>query len=365
MELYKDACFTKSFYMLGESLTKCLKCSYCRLIGDSNKITKYNLIPSEINPQFTNIPVAVNLFYGDPMLQVENTIYYLRQLEKSKHKAPVIIITKGDFSKFPQQDFDLDLHFAFSTFGIDSDYDGGSLKTFENNLKIASKLRYKYSIEFRPVIRDINDSPEIIENIYKLASKYDTAIGFCGLQVNEDLREYLKEEGIEFKPYDGYDLGMKKAVSKEVEDLFYGFGEKYNVPTFRKTSCLISYTHSLDRDYNAHYYRPNEMRCAKCPMSNKCLTHKKNQDKSSIKQVDIPFKHKIITKEKHVCILFKKNICKFANNDCKNISGRIIKIDEKITSSDLRVIKWLYGYTVDCDFDEIEFISPKWKENEK
>lgn len=39
----------------------------------------------------------------------------------------------------------------------------------------------------------------------------------------------------------------------------------------------------------------------------------------------------------------------------------LIKIDEKITSSDLRVIKWLTGLTVDCDFYEIEYISDNWK----
>lgn len=189
----------------------------------------------------------------------------MRELENSGHKAPVLIITKGDFSKFPiEQKFNLDIHFAFSTFGIDSKYDGGKLKTFENNLKIVSKTNYKYSIEYRPVIRDINDSYDVIENIYKIASTYNAPIGFCGLQVSDDLKEHLRENNISFEPYNGYKFGLKKSVSKEVEDIFYELGEKYNVPTFRKTSCLISYTHSMNRDYNAHYYRPNEMRCSKC-----------------------------------------------------------------------------------------------------
>jgi hypothetical protein len=53
--------------------------------------------------------------------------------------------------------------------------------------------------------------------------------------------------------------------------------------------------------------------------------------------------------------------CKFPSNDCTNISGKLIKIKELITSSDLRVIKWLTGFTVDCDFFEIEHISDKWR----
>jgi hypothetical protein len=44
---------------------------------------------------------------------------------------------------------------------------------------------------------------------------------------------------------------------------------------------------------------------------------------------------------------------------CMNISGKLIKINEKITSSDLRIIKWLTGFTVDCEFSEKEFINIK------
>lgn len=95
-------------------------------------------------------------------------------------------------------------------------------------------------------------------------------------------------------------------------------------------------------------------------MNDKCLTYKKEQDDSNITKVDIPFEHEIINKEKHQCILYTKGMCKFANNDCKNISGKMIKINQKITSSDLRVIKWLTGMTVDCDFDEIDKISKNW-----
>jgi hypothetical protein len=361
MDLFKQAYFTKSFYMLGKSLPKCLECSYCRLIGDKKDII-FDGIPSNINPLFINLPVVVNLFYGDPLLQIENTLNYLKKLEEVEHKGPVIIITKGNFEIFYKLNFNtkLDIHFAFSTFGINSEYDGGNLKTFENNLKLIQKTNFKYSIEYRPVIRDVNDSLETIEGIYKIANKYKAPIGFCGLQVNDNLKEYFIKNNINFKPYDGYEFGLKKALSKEVEDRFYNLAEKYDVPTFRKTSCLISYSHSLDRDYNAHYYRPNEMRCSKCKMKEKCTEYKKNNDQSEIKKVNIPFEHEIIFKEKHVCVLFKKGICKFANNDCKNITGKVIKINQKITSSDVRVIKWLTGFTVDCDFDEIEYISNNW-----
>lgn len=365
MNLLKNLCFSKSFVMIGDSKSKCYDCQYCRAIDGGD--IHYNTIPSDVNPIFTNLPVVVNLFYGDPMLQVENTVKYLRLLEKTNHKAPVIIITKGDLSKFPFKQFNLDLHFALSTFGTNSIYDGSSTQQFVKNLQFAkllnSKYGYKYSIEFRPIINGINDSDDILNYVFRMANMFNIPIGFCGLQMTDKLKNHLDSKNIKFKPYEGYEFGLKKSVSKEVEDKIFALSDLYKVPVFRKTSCLISYSHSMERNYNAHYYRPNEMRCYRCPMNDKCSSFKRSNDNSDeIKlNIDLPFEYEFIDKDKHCCILYKNGICKFPSNDCTNISGKLIKINEKITSSDLRVIKWLTGFTVDCDFNELEFINQKWK----
>ena len=178
------AILAKSFYLLGDSLDHCFDCKYCRLNGEKHVEKHYDILPSQINKEFSNIPVAVNLFYGDPLLQIDNTIKYLKKLEKVKHKGPVIIITKGDFSKFPDLKFNLDLHIAFSTFGIDSYLDGNTMKRFENNLKEIRKRvnKYKYSIEFRPIIYNVNDSAEVFDKVFFLAKEYDLAVGYSGLQ---------------------------------------------------------------------------------------------------------------------------------------------------------------------------------------
>jgi hypothetical protein len=120
----------------------------------------------------------------------------------------------------------------------------------------------------------------------------------------------------------------------------------------------------MQRDYNAHYYRPSEMGCDKCPMKSKCFNFKSKLtlDKSKYEFI-IPFDFDIIHKEKHECILKKNGICEFPSEDCSNINGNIIKINEDITTADVRVIKWLTGYTVDANFYESTNISKKWKNN--
>jgi hypothetical protein len=56
-----------------------------------------------------------------------------------------------------------------------------------------------------------------------------------------------------------------------------------------------------------------------------------------------------------------KKICEFPSPDCSNINGVIIKIDQKITTADVRVIKWLTGYTVAADFHETQYLSDNWQ----
>lgn len=354
--------FAKSFNMIGDSLDHCYDCKYCRLNGEKQEEKHFSVLPEEINDNFKNVPIAVNLFYGDPLLQVDNTVRYLKELEKTGHKGPVIIVTKGDFTKFPDISFNLDLHVAFSCFGTDSILDGNTMKRFENNLKEIGKRtnNYKYSIEFRPIIYNINDSILCFSNVLALAKLYNLPIGYSGLQGKPESVMIWQKEGTNLKPYPGYSFGHKKIIPDDVRDVFEFLADKYNVPIFRKTSCLFSYVHNLDRDYNAHYYRPSELGCKNCVMHDKCMSYKNHlsidKDLSDI----IPFDYEIIEKENHECILKQKGICEFPSDDCSRISGKIIKIEDCLTTSDVRVIKWLTGYTVDANFTESPYISEDW-----
>ena len=356
------AILAKSFYLLGDTLDYCYDCKYCRLNGEKCEEKHYSVLPSEINPVFTNIPVAVNLFYGDPLLQIDNTIHYLRRLESVKHKGPVIIITKGDFSKFPDVPFDLDLHVAFSTFGVNSPLDGNTMERFENNLKETKKRKYnyKYSIEYRPIIYNVNDNIEAFDRVFKLAKEYNLAIGYSGLQGKPESVKIWQEQGIDLQPYPGFKFGHKKIIDKKIMELFENMAQDYNVPVFRKTSCLFSYVHNLPRDYNAHYYRPTELGCNKCVMQEKCKTFKASLPLENDLHDIIPFEYEIINKKNHVCILKQKGICQFPTEDCAHISGNIIHIPQTITTSDVRIIKWLTGYTVDANFYESPKISEAW-----
>ena len=361
---------SKSFVCVGDSLSTCFNCKYCRLLDEWDKNINYVTLPYRINKHFLKLPIVINLFYGDPLLQLDNTISYLRRLEMIEYKGPVVIITKGNFSKFPDVNFNLDLHIAFSTFGLEekekygySNYDGSTFSSFIKNLATAFNRtnKYKYSIEFRPIIYNINDSYESIKSVFSYAGYYGLSVGFSGLQGKPDTVKIWNKKGYPFKPYPGFKFGHKKSLSKEVISIIDECSSKYNVETFKKTSCLISYVHNLNRDYNAHYYRPSEVGCIGCVMETTCKKAKSLRDDLCVSTDEIPFKHELIRKDNHVCILKKKGICEFPTYDCSHISGGIVKIDDKITTADVRVIKWLTGYTVDADFEESPFLSDVWR----
>lgn len=365
-ELY----ISKSFCCLGKNTNVCLNCAFCR-VSQNNTEFEYSCLPSNINPSFDKLPISINLFYGDPLIQREKTLDYLLRLEKVKHKGPVVIITKGDLESFYDlpNDLKLDLHLAFSTFGIDHEYDRLSHKRLIQNLEIFRKRGYKYhkSIEFRPICYGINDSKEIIEGVFKIADEYNTAIGYSGLQGIPEVEKYWKDNKINLVPYPGFKFGHKKSISGEVQWIFDTMSKKYDVPIFRKTSCLISYTHHLERDYNAHYYRPKEMNCDMCLMKEKCFSFKEKNLSTKFHSLElIPFHFTIENKTNHECILKKKGICEFPSDDCSRISGDILVIkDDKLTTADVRVIKWLTGLTVDADFEESSLLNEKWRKIKK
>ena len=73
-----------------------------------------------------------------------------------------------------------------------------------------------------------------------------------------------------------------------------------------------------------------------------------------------PFELKLVYKEDHQCRLHREGLCKFPSNDCMHIQGALLTTNRVLTTSDVRLIKWLTGYTVDAEFYESPYISEDW-----
>lgn len=350
---------TKSFWCMGRNLPNCYSCKYCRLLDESTKDVDIMTRPTDVNPILAKVPIVVNIFYGDPLLQIDRTLEIIESLDEAKHQGPVIVITKGDFKKFPRIDTKLDLHFAFSTFGKNHELDGGTMERFISNLDEAkSRGKHKYSIEFRPIIYGVNDDIKTIDTIMELAIQHSLPIGYSGLQGKPGVVEHWRTKGVDIQPFPGSTFGYKKFLPQELEKYITSFG----VPTFKKSSCLISFVHNLERDYNAHYYRPNELNCKNCVMFGRCSLFYRGLPLVAYPLPELPFEYEVVYAVNRTCMWFHKG-CSFPSDDCKHLSGYFIKLDKDITTSDVRMIKWLTGMTVIADFVESPYLSSFWLKN--
>ena len=333
----------KSFIAMGDSLKKCYDCDYCR--ANDNNEYHYHILPHSINPLFKRLPIAVNLFYGDPTLQWENTIEILKILEENNHEGIVMIVTKGKLKEIPKMNLKLQVGISF---GLDII----SQSNFEHNLEISKNSWYKFNIEYRPICNGINDSFETINYIFSMAKKYGTIpIAYSGLQLP------TKELPAKYIPYDNHVFSGQKYIGKEIEKLIRELSLAYDIPIFSKTSCLISYMHGFDYDYNSHFLKPIGVGCKECINFEKCNGFR-------FKNIELPFEYEIEERENYTCSFVKNGLCKFPNKECLNMKGFFIKPKLKsITRGDARIIKWLSGCMADGVDELIEtpFISDFWR----
>lgn len=343
MKILQDLYTIKSFICLGDSLNKCYGCDYCR--ADDNIEHHYHILPESINPLFDRLPIAVNLFYGDPTLQWENTLSILRYLEANQHKGVIMIVTKGKLRDIPTMN--LNLHV-----GISYGPDEISQRNIEYNLQKSQDSWYHYSIEYRPICNGVNDSDDIIEKVFSLSSLYgNVPISYCGLQ----LPPFQLPN--KYKPYDNRPFSGQKYISEEINNRIKKYSQKYNVPIFHKTSCMLSYTHNLSYDYNIHFMKPIGTECASCLMRDKCKTF-------AFKDVQLPFEYEIFETKEYTCSFVKNGLCQIPNKECLKMQGLFIKPHlHSVTRGDVRIIKWLTGCMV-ADVPhliETPYISGFWK----
>lgn len=333
----------KSFVSIGDSLDKCYDCEYCRANDDLKY--HYHTLPSEINPLFKKLPIAVNLFYGDPTLQWENTINILKQLEIDKHEGIVMIVTKGKLKDIPKMSLNLHVGISYGPDKISQD-------NFEYNLKVAENSWYKYSIEFRPICNGINDSEDLIRYVFSMAKKYSNVpISYCGLQLPP---KNLPEK---YKPYDNREFSGQKYISKQVNEIIRKCSIEFGISVFHKTSCMLSTVHGLNYDYNIHFLKPIGVECHECINREMCNSFK-------VSSIDLPFDYEIVEKENYKCSFVRNGLCKVPNKECLNMRGIFIrpKLDS-LTRGDVRIIKWLTGCMVSDVNNLIEtpYISDFWK----
>ena len=172
------------------------------------------------------LPVSVNDTYGDPFIpeQIANTATKLEAL--AGHRAPIAIFTKAGYDEtvfdriaaLPRLD---DVVVFYSLTGLD---EGGI--DFDERLRTLARLRTlvpHLAILTRPIIRNRNDSPEMLRRLAEAAAEYADLLVLGGV----------------------HDGAKRKRIERTVEDQLIGLGEELDVRVFYKTSCAAAWLHGM------------------------------------------------------------------------------------------------------------------------
>lgn len=218
------------------------------------------------------IPVAVNNFYGDPVLQWNDTLEKLENLLATAHTGPVGLITKGRLTeshcrrlqKFSQKGLKIIVLVSISE--LDRFEKIGQEHRYEN-LRILTALGIKCLAYFRPLTPPYNTSPEIIEKV--CAKVAETG---CPVMVASGFRG---DDAIiqDMKPDEKTSWVMRvKLMTGAVYQALKKSCQKHNIQLFTRTACAISFLTGQKQSYNPYYHSPNLVHCEdlKCPLRQTC-----------------------------------------------------------------------------------------------
>jgi len=219
-----------------------------------------------------SIPVAVNNFYGDPVIQWSDTVETLEKLAASRHIGPIGIITKGrlcdkhmvDIVRF--RDAGLRLVFLISISEL-PDLEGTGGEHRYENIRRLTEVGVPAIAYVRPLVPPYNTSEEKIEKIFKsVAAAGGKSAVISGFRGDEALIERMS-------PDERTEWALRvKVIPREVYERVERLSRQYGVQLFTRTACAVAGALGEVRTYNPYYNSPNLVKCTElnCPLRATC-----------------------------------------------------------------------------------------------
>ena len=218
------------------------------------------------------IPVAVNNFYGDPVIQWENTIEKLGNLEKSRHTGPIGIIMKGKLDERKvaelkeKKEKGLNLVILISISEL-TELEGTDSAHRYENIRMLTEAGVPAIAYIRPMMPPFNTSEEVIGKIFsQLKEAGCTSAVASGFRGDEALVERLS-------PDERVQWAMRvKVMPGEIFKRIKKYAEANNIQLFTRTACAVSAATGGERTYNPYYNSPNLVKCTElnCPIQDTC-----------------------------------------------------------------------------------------------
>lgn len=227
-------------------------------------------------------PVAVNNFYGDPVIQWKNTCERLQYLARQKHSGPVGIITKAKLSdaniarlkEFQEAGLRLVVFCSISEL---KDYERVPQEPRYENLAKLRAAGIPNIAYIRPMTPPYNTSDETITKIVSsLVNANADAVVLAGFRGDDALVK-------DMNPDQKIQWTMRvKILTKDVYERFKEECSRQGMHLFMRTACAIVYVLGDERPFNPYYNSPNLCKCEElnCPVLGTCSVPNKPKEGS-------------------------------------------------------------------------------------
>ncbi len=226
-------------------------------------------IPQEfylsLKERFSNLPVAINNYYGDPVIQWDDTMQKIERLAKDGHKGVVTILTRGYISKERAKrlsEIPLNLlvippisHLK----KIEVENHEQRYKTIENLLNVGVNVLPN----IRPIIMGYNDKeiPTIYKRLKELGIR---TVVVSGIRGNDEvlLKTMSEEESRK------YSLRIK-IIPKELGESINECSEKEGIESAKRVSCGVALLFNK-QSHNPYWNSPHLVGCSSCRLKSIC-----------------------------------------------------------------------------------------------
>jgi len=295
-----------------------------------------------------NIPVCINNYYGDPVIQWDNTINKLKKLADEKHEGIVSIITRGFINDEKAKELaeitkNLKFLVIVSVSELPERIEPLSHKERYQTIKNLKKAGIKVLPNVRPIIPEENGRPEVLESIFKnLADSGVDHIIISGFRGDDNLIDKMDlDKKIEWS------LRIK-IITPEINKIINDLSKKYNIRLSRRVACGVA-TEFMKIPDNPYYLSPQLVGCDSCPNYLMCqgaisrLPDPKLID--FLRKVGYDFEYTIEVPELCQVEPTKRTECPSCCTACYINKGPKIRInpEQEITLGDTAFIRFLTG----------------------
>ena len=295
------------------------------------------------------LPITINNYYGDPIIQFENTITKLKTLSDDGHLGPVSIITKGYISKEKAKKIKKvssglklvvlvsisELPKEIEPLGQEHRYD--TIKNLiENDIKCMGYIR--------PFIPPYNTNAETVEKIFNKLNKVRcNAVIISGFRGNDEI---IHQMNIQDK--EKWVLRVKQ-MPKQLGQIIEEQSKKYNITVFSRTACGVSWILGDNSTFNPYYNSPMSANCDKCPINDTCKHVKPSTEcLDIIKKLGYDIEY-IESNKNQKCTVTADNRldCPSCCTSCYILDvPRIVVKNENIGLGDIAFIRFITGVLV-------------------